>query len=90
MRFEIPAPLTVEHHQLHMQLAKATAESSAVGEAAREVARLLHPHFVNYLCARPKQARSLVAVLRDVLAQRAGRLVARVYRVNNPAQFSAG
>jgi hypothetical protein len=26
MRFEIPAPLTVEHHQLHMQLAKATAD----------------------------------------------------------------
>ena len=46
MRFEIPAPLIVEHHRLHVQLVKATKEPGAVGEAAREVARLLHPHFV--------------------------------------------
>jgi hypothetical protein len=46
MKFEIPAPLTVEHHHLHMQLVKATEEPGAVGDAAHEVARLLHPHFV--------------------------------------------
>jgi Hemerythrin HHE cation binding domain len=46
MRFEIPQPLQVEHEALHATLVKATKESGAVGEAAREVARLLHPHFV--------------------------------------------
>ena len=46
MRFEIPQPLQVEHEQLHSTLVKATKERGAVSEAAREVARLLHPHFV--------------------------------------------
>jgi len=31
---------------LHARLVQATKEPGAVGEAAREVARLLHPHFV--------------------------------------------
>lgn len=46
MRFEIPKPLQAEHEQLHSSLVKATKERGAVGEAARDVARLLHPHFV--------------------------------------------
>lgn len=46
MRFEIPKPLQAEHEQLHSTLVKATKERGAVGEAARDVARLLHPHFV--------------------------------------------
>ena len=46
MRFEIPAPLQKEHEALHARLVKATKEPGVVGEAAREVARLLHPHFV--------------------------------------------
>jgi hypothetical protein len=46
MKFEIPKPLQVEHEELHARLVKATKEPGAVGEAAREVARLLHPHFV--------------------------------------------
>jgi hypothetical protein len=46
MKFEIPKPLQVEHEALHATLVKATKEPGAVGEAAREVARLLHPHFV--------------------------------------------
>lgn len=46
MRFEIPAPLQKEHEALHARLVKATLEPGVVGEAAREVARLLHPHFV--------------------------------------------
>jgi hypothetical protein len=46
MKFEIPKPLQVEHAELHEKLVKATRESGAIGEAAREVARLLHPHFV--------------------------------------------
>lgn len=46
MKFEIPKPLQVEHEELHARLVNATREPGAVGEAAREVARLLHPHFV--------------------------------------------
>lgn len=46
MKFEIPKPLQIEHQELHATLVKATNEPGAVGEAAREVARLLHPHFV--------------------------------------------
>lgn len=46
MKIEIPAPLQKEHEALHARLVKATKAPGAVGEAAREVARLLHPHFV--------------------------------------------
>lgn len=46
MKLEIPKPLQVQHEELHATLVKATRASGAVGEAAREVARLLHPHFV--------------------------------------------
>lgn len=46
MRIEIPASLRAEHESLHARLVEATREPGAVGETAREVARLLHPHFV--------------------------------------------
>ncbi|HWA38356.1 MAG TPA: hemerythrin domain-containing protein [Burkholderiales bacterium] len=46
MEFRIPEPLQVEHEELHATLAQATKEPGEVGNAAREVARLLHPHFV--------------------------------------------
>jgi hypothetical protein len=46
MKFEIPKPLQAEHHELHGTLVRATKERGPVAEAAREVARLLHPHFV--------------------------------------------
>jgi uncharacterized protein (DUF305 family) len=46
MRFEIPKPIQAEHEELHATLVTATEEPGAIGEAAREVARLLHPHFV--------------------------------------------
>lgn len=46
MSIAIPKPLKLEHDELHEDLVRATRESGAVGEAAKEVARLLHPHFV--------------------------------------------
>lgn len=46
MNLQIPAPLRAEHEALHARLVEATAQPGAVGETAREVARLLHPHFV--------------------------------------------
>lgn len=46
MDLTIPQPLKAEHDQLHQELVRATAAAGRTGEAAREVARLLHPHFV--------------------------------------------
>jgi len=45
MKFEIPAVLRAEHEELDRQLARASSVPGAVGEAAREVARLVHAHF---------------------------------------------
>ena len=42
----IPQSLKTEHEELHSELAKATTAGGRAGEAAKEVARLLHPHFV--------------------------------------------
>lgn len=42
----IPDSIRVEHEQIHAALVKATNVPGAVGEAARELARVLHPHFV--------------------------------------------
>ena len=46
MKLETPEPLKAEHEELHARLVRATQAPGAVGAAAREVARLLHPHFV--------------------------------------------
>jgi hypothetical protein len=46
MEFVIPEPLKYEHEALHEQLRKATREPGAVGEAAKVLAKLMHPHFV--------------------------------------------
>jgi len=45
-RIGIPESMQTEHAQLHEALVEATRAPGAVGEAAREVARVLHPHFV--------------------------------------------
>lgn len=42
----IPSPLKAEHDELHAELVSATKVPGDVGEAARAVAKLLHPHFV--------------------------------------------
>jgi hypothetical protein len=46
MEFIIPAPLKREHEELHDVLRKATKEGGAVGDAAKALAKLMHPHFV--------------------------------------------
>lgn len=46
MEFIIPAPLKREHEELHEVLRKATKEGGAVGDAAKALAKLMHPHFV--------------------------------------------
>lgn len=46
MKFEIPLPLRQEHEALHERLRLATQAAGELGDAARTVARLMHPHFV--------------------------------------------
>jgi hemerythrin len=46
MEFKIPQPLQHEHEVLHERLRQATQAGGDVGEAARTLARLMHPHFV--------------------------------------------
>jgi hemerythrin HHE cation binding domain-containing protein len=47
MNDRIPASLKAEHDELHQELAAATKAAGSVGEAARAVAMVLHPHFVD-------------------------------------------
>lgn len=46
MTFTIPSSLKQEHEELHAELAAATKGVGPVSDAARSVARLLHPHFL--------------------------------------------
>lgn len=46
MKFTIPQPLQDEHEALHERLRQATQAGGEVGEAAKTLARLMHPHFV--------------------------------------------
>lgn len=46
MKFEIPHPLKAEHEELHEMLRKATKEPGELGEAAKAVEKLMHPHFL--------------------------------------------
>jgi hypothetical protein len=46
MDIKIPASLKIEHEELHGELSALTRAPGRVGEAARNVAALLHPHFV--------------------------------------------
>ena len=46
MEFPIPEPLKAEHEALHAELARARDAGGRTGEAAKDVAKTLHPHFV--------------------------------------------
>jgi hypothetical protein len=46
MDYEIPVPLQQEHERLHARLRSATQVAGDVGEAAKALAKLMHPHFV--------------------------------------------
>jgi hypothetical protein len=45
MKFQIPEPMKEEHEELHAELRKAIEVGGKVGEAAKIVADVLHPHF---------------------------------------------
>jgi iron-sulfur cluster repair protein YtfE (RIC family) len=46
VRFLIPSALQAEHDRLHAKLQEAAREPAPIGDIARQVADLLHPHFV--------------------------------------------
>ncbi len=46
MKFIIPKPLQREHEALHDELRRATEASGEIGEAAKTLAQLMHPHFI--------------------------------------------
>lgn len=46
MKFEIPEPMKIEHEELHAELVEATKAGGKTGEAAKAVAKVLHPHFL--------------------------------------------
>lgn len=46
MKFEIPKPMKIEHDELHAELVNATKAGGRTGDAAKAVAKVLHPHFV--------------------------------------------
>lgn len=46
MEFNIPEPLKEEHDELHAELARITKVGGSIGEAAKKVAEIMHPHFI--------------------------------------------
>jgi hypothetical protein len=46
MNLRTPEPLKIEHQELHSDLAAAIGTGGRTADAARNVGRLLHPHFV--------------------------------------------
>lgn len=62
MLMQVPHSLKVEHDELHAELDRAKNAPGSVGSAAREVARLLHPHFVR----EEELAMPLLGLLPDV------------------------
>lgn len=46
MKFTIPVPLQQEHAALHDELRRATQAAGEVGDAAKHLADVMHPHFV--------------------------------------------
>jgi len=46
MKTKIPESLKLEHKELHSQLDEAVKIDGKIGEAAKLVAQVLHPHFV--------------------------------------------
>lgn len=46
MRFAVPTSIKEEHNELHDELITATRAGGRTGDAARTVAKLMHPHFV--------------------------------------------
>lgn len=69
MKFTIPKTLQSEHKALHDRLRQATEIGGEVGEAAKTLAHLMHPHFVKEDEFALPPLGLLVALARGELAQ---------------------
>jgi len=75
-KFQVSQSLKLEHEELHAELVKATKITGKIGEAAKAVAKIMHPHFVKEeqyalppLGVLPALAEGHVAPdMRDILA----------------------
>jgi hypothetical protein len=73
MKFIIPLPLQSEHNALHERLGQATEVGGEVGEAAKTLVDLMHPHFVKEDEIALPPLGLLVALARgDISAEMAG------------------
>ena len=45
MEIQIPESMRIEHDEIHGELVEATKRDGRIGEAARELAKVLHSHF---------------------------------------------
>jgi len=77
----VPHSLKAEHDELHEDLARATREPGAVGEAARAVAKVLHPHFVKEEEFAMPPLGALAAVVRGEQVPDAARVISQAKRV---------
>lgn len=73
MKFEIPEPMKVEHDELHAELVKATKAGGQTGDAAKAVAKVLHPHFVKEEYAPPPLGLLVKLMLGNIEPKMAGR-----------------
>jgi hemerythrin superfamily protein len=46
MEFKTPQSLKSEHEELHGELARATKVGGKIGDSAKKIAKILHPHFM--------------------------------------------
>jgi hypothetical protein len=75
MRFPIPESMRIEHAEIHGELVAATEQPGRVGDAARALAEVLHPHFVReeqialppLALLRPLSTGESTAAMRQVL-----------------------
>jgi hypothetical protein len=77
----IPQSLKLEHHELHEELARIIREPGPVGEAARGVAKVLHPHFVREEEFAMPPLGALAAVARGEKVPDAAAVIAQARRV---------
>lgn len=65
MTLEIPSSIKTEHHELHEELHSAMSMGGKTGQAAREVAALLAPHFENEEAYAMPPLGALASLARD-------------------------
>jgi hypothetical protein len=86
MKFDIPRPLKIEHEALHDMLRKATKEPGELGDAARAVAHLLHPHFIK----EEEYALPPLGLLQDLAAGRIGAEMKEVLELTDKLKAELG